>query len=166
MTDKEHVSTLGTRYIISFLPLSSLLLSFPSPLSSSPLLSPLLPSLTFPNSILLMDGIYHVHVLYSYIVASSVMLCVCVCVNSSVHCYITVCAVEGSSSSPSSSLESAAAGQLVEAIRNKKPVEELLQVLESCTASLPAVQGDDESKCTSGYRMVSVTMVTSSLHSM
>ena len=34
--------------------------------------------------------------------------------------------------------------QLVEAIRSKRPVEELLQVLES--SHLPAVQGDDDSE--------------------
>ena len=59
------------------------------------------------------------------------------CVGSLCEWLLCLLSVEGTSQS-----EVAAASQLVEAIRSKRPVEELLQVLESSTAHLPAVQGD------------------------
>ena len=39
-----------------------------------------------------------------------------------------------------SSPEASAANQLVEAIRNKRPVEELLQVLEASTDEIPGIK--------------------------
>ena len=61
------------------------------------------------------------------------------CVGSLCEWLLCLLSVEGTSQS-----EVAAASQLVEAIRSKRPVEELLQVLES--SHLPAVQGDDDSE--------------------